>query len=199
MTDVKNITSKILKDAEVERDSILAASENEKNRIISKRVNSAKALESEILSKAEQEGRSKKNRIISSTKLKVRNDKLAQKQLVIDDVFDEALNKLCALSADELSNFIRRSILSMDIEGDENLVLNQEGLKVIGLEFMDSLNAELKDKGLKGEIRLLKKEGNFRGGFILEKNGIEINNTYEALISSLRDELEFEVAKVLFS
>jgi V/A-type H+-transporting ATPase subunit E len=87
----------------------------------------------------------------------------------------------------------------MDIEGDENLVLNHEGLKVIGLEFMDSLNAELKDKGLKGEIRLLKKEGSFRGGFILEKNGIEINNTYEALISSLRDELEFEVAKVLFS
>lgn len=199
MSDVKNITSKILKDAEVERDSILAASEDEKNKIISKRVNSAKALEDEILSKAEQEGKSKKDRIISSAKLKVRNDKLAQKQSVIDNVFDEALNKLCTLSADELSNFIRRSILSMDIEGDENLVLNHEGLKVIGLEFMDSLNAELKDKGLKGEIRLLKKEGSFRGGFILEKNGIEINNTYEALISSLRDELEFEVAKVLFS
>lgn len=199
MSDVKNITSKILKDAEVERDSILAASEDEKNKIISKRVNSAKALESEMLSKARQEGKSKKDRIISSAKLKVRNDKLAQKQSVIDDVFDEALNKLCTISVEELSNFIRRSILSMDIEGDENLVLNREGLKVIGLEFMDSLNAELKDKGLKGEIRLLKKEGSFKGGFILEKNGIEINNTYEALISSLRDELEFEVAKVLFS
>ena len=36
MSDVKNITSKILKDAEVERDSILAASEDEKNKIISK-------------------------------------------------------------------------------------------------------------------------------------------------------------------
>ena len=33
----------------------------------------------------------------------------------------------------------------------------------------------------------------------LENNGIEINSTYEALVSSLRDELEFEVAKVLFS
>ena len=94
MSDVKNITSKILKDAEVERDSILAASEDEKNKIISKRVNGAKALESEILSKAEQEGKSKKDRIISSAKLKVRNDKLAQKQSVIDGVFDEALNKL---------------------------------------------------------------------------------------------------------
>lgn len=199
MSNVKNITSKILKDAEVERDSILATSEDEKNKIISKIVSSAKALESEILTKAEQDGKSKKDRIISSAKLKVRNDKLAQKQSVMDIVFNEALNKLCTLSTDDLSNFIRRSILSMDIEGDENLILNQEGLKVIGLEFMDSLNAELKDKGLKGEIRLLKKAGNFRGGFILEKNGIEINSTYEALISSLRDELEFEVAKVLFN
>lgn len=199
MSNVKNITSKILKDAEVERDRILAASEEEKNKIISKSVNSAKSLEEEILSKAKSEGKSKKDRIISSAKLKVRNDKLAEKQVVIESIFDEALNKLCRLSADDFSSFIRRSILSMDIEGDEDLVLNQAGLKVIGLEFMDSLNTELKNKGLKGEIRLLKKEGNFKGGFILKKNGIEINSTYEALISSLRDELEFEVTKVLFS
>ena len=35
--------------------------------------------------------------------------------------------------------------------------------------------------------------------FILENEGIEINSTFEALVSSLRDELEFEVAQVLFS
>ena len=37
------------------------------------------------------------------------------------------------------------------------------------------------------------------GGFILEKDGIEINNTFEALVSSLKEELEFEVAKELFN
>ena len=199
MSNVKNITSKILKDAEVERESILTASEEEKNKIISKRVNNAKELEKEIIVKAESEAKSKKERIISSAKLKVRNDKLAQKQAVIDEVFEEAINRLCSLSDKELEDFIRRSILSMNIEGDENLILNKQGLKSIGLEFMDSLNKELKDKGLKGEVRLLKKEGNFRGGFLLEKNGIEINSTYEALIESVRDELEFEVAKVLFN
>lgn len=199
MSNVKNITSKILKDAEVERESILATSEEEKNKIVSKKVDSARELEKEILYKAELEGKSKKERIISSAKLKVRNDKLAQKQVVIDEVFEAALNKLCSLSSEALGEFIRKSILSMKIEGDENLILNEDGSKVIGLEFIDSLNNELKNKGLKGEIRLLKKEGNFKGGFVLEKNGIEINNTYEALISSLRDELEFEVAKVLFS
>lgn len=199
MSNVKNITSKILKDAEVERESILAASEEEKNKIVSKKVDSARELEKEILFKAELEGKARKERIISSAKLKVRNDKLAQKQDVINEVFESALNKLCSLSPEVLGEFIRKSILSMKIEGDENLILNEDGSKVIGLEFMDSLNNELKNKGLKGEIRLLKKEGNFKGGFVLEKNGIEINNTYEALISSLRDELEFEVAKVLFS
>lgn len=199
MSNVKNITSKILKGAEVERDSILAASEEEKNKIISAVINKAKELETEILSKAQLEGKSRQERIISSAKLKVRNDKLSQKQAVMDEVFEEAINRLCSLSHKQLEDFIRKSILSMNIDGDEHLILNGHGLKVIGFEFMDSLNKELKDKGLKGELRLLKKEGNFRGGFILEKNGIEINNTYEALIESVRDELEFEVAKVLFN
>ena len=199
MSNVKNITSKILKDAEVERDSILAAAEEEKNKIISKRVNNAKELEKEILAKAKLEANSKKERIISSAKLKVRNDKLAEKQSVMNGVFEEAINRLCSISTEEFESFIKRSILSMDIEGDENLILNEEGLKIIGLEFMDELNKALKDKGLKGEVRLLKKEGNFKGGFLLDKNGIEINSTYEALIESLRDELEFEVAKVLFN
>ena len=45
----------------------------------------------------------------------------------------------------------------------------------------------------------MKTAGIFKGGFILEKDGIEINNTFEALVSSLRDDLEFEVARVLFS
>lgn len=198
MSDVKNITSKILKDAEVERQNILEASENEKNRIISKKVDSAKEIEKDMISKAQTEGSSKKDRIISSAKLKVRNDKLAKKQEIIDGIFEEAIKKLGLSSSEDLANFIRRSILTMKIDGDENLILNEEGLKSIGIEFVDELNNELKAKGLKGEIRLLKKAGDFKGGFILEKEGIEINSTYEALLSSLRDDLEFEVAKVLF-
>ena len=106
MSNVKNITSKILKDAEVERDSILAAAEEEKNKIISKRVNNAKELEKEILAKAELEANSKKERIISSAKLKVRNDKLAEKQSVMNGVFEEAINRLCSISTEEFESFI---------------------------------------------------------------------------------------------
>ena len=74
-------------------------------------------------------------------------------------------------------------------------ILNKEGLELVDLTFIYDLNQSLGDKG---NIKLSSKVGSFKGGFILERNGIQINNTYEALVSSLKDELEFEVANVLF-
>lgn len=194
MSNVNNITSKILKDAEVRKDNILAAAEEEKNKILSKKVNSASEIEKEILDKAEIEAKSKKERVISSAKLKVRNDKLAAKQQVIDEIFKSSIEKLVALSKEEFLGFVKDRILSMDIGGKQTLVLNKQGLEFVDQNFIKELNGKIK-----AEITLSETVGNFKGGFILENNGIEINNTYEALVSSLRDELEFEVAKVLFN
>lgn len=194
MSNVNNITSKILKDAEVRKDNILAAAEEEKNKILSKKVNSANEIEKEILDKAETEAKSKKERVISSAKLKVRNDKLAAKQQVIDEIFESSIEKLVALSKEEFLGFVKDRILSMDLSGKQTLVLNKQGLKFVDQSFIKELNGKIK-----AEITLSETAGNFKGGFILKNNGIEINNTYEALVSSLRDELEFEVAKVLFN
>lgn len=194
MSNVNNITSKILKDAEVRKDSILAAAEEEKNKIISKKVNSATETEKEILDKARTEAKSKKERVISSAKLKVRNDKLAAKQQIIDEVFEKSIEKLSAFSKDDFLGFVRNTILSMNLSGKQTLVLNKQGLEFVDQSFIDELNTKID-----AEIILSETTGNFRGGFILKNNGIEINNTYEALVSSLRDELEFEVAKVLFN
>ena len=186
MSNVKNITSKILKDAEAGKENILAAAEEEKNKILSKKASAANEIAQEILQKAEADAKSKKERVISSAKLKVRNNKLAAKQEIIDEVFEKSINKLTELSKEQFLNFVKNSILSMNLTGKQTLILNDS--------FIDELNKEAK-----ATIALSKTAGNFKGGFILENNGIEINSTYEALVSSLRDELEFEVAKVLFN
>lgn len=194
MSNVKNITSKILKDAEAGKENILAAAEEEKNKILSKKASAANEIAQEILQKAEADAKSKKERVISSAKLKVRNDKLAAKQEIIDEVFEKSINKLTELSKEQFLNFVKNSILSMNLTGKQTLILNETGLKFVDDSFIDELNKEAK-----ATIALSKTAGNFKGGFILENNGIEINSTYEALVSSLRDELEFEVAKVLFN
>ncbi|WP_303188584.1 V-type ATP synthase subunit E [uncultured Clostridium sp.] len=194
MSNVKNITSKILKDAEAGKENILAAAEEEKNKILSKKASAANEIAQEILQKAEADAKSKKERVISSAKLKVRNNKLAAKQEIIDEVFEKSINKLTELSKEQFLNFVKNSILSMNLTGKQTLILNETGLKFVDDSFIDELNKEVK-----ATIALSKTAGNFKGGFILENNGIEINSTYEALVSSLRDELEFEVAKVLFN
>ena len=194
MSNVKNITSKILKDAEAGKENILAAAEEEKNKILSKKASAANEIAQEILQKAEADAKSKKERVISSAKLKVRNNKLAAKQEIIDEVFEKSINKLTELSKEQFLNFVKNSILSMNLTGKQTLILNETGLKFVDDSFIDELNKEAK-----ATIALSKTAGNFKGGFILENNGIELNSTYEALVSSLRDELEFEVAKVLFN
>lgn len=196
MSNISNITSKILKDAEERKENILASAEEEKSKILSRRVNVAKEEQAEIIAKAESEAKTKKERILSAASLKVRNNKLTVKQEVMQSVFDASIEKLTALSKDELLGFVKNSILSLGEIGDQNLILNAEGLELVDIAFIYELNQELGDKG---NIHLSPNAGNFKGGFILEKNGIEINNTFEALVSSLRDELEFEVARVLFN
>ena len=196
MASINNLTSKILRDAEERKESILSSAEEEKNKILSKKIAKAKEIEKEIIQKAEVEAKSRKERILSSASLKVRNNKLSAKQEVIKEVFEKSIDVLASISGDDFLRFIKNSILSLGEIGEQNLILNKEGMEIVDLTFIYDLNQTLGDKG---NIKLSPDIRNFKGGFILESNGIEINNTYEALVSSLKDELEFEVANVLFN
>ena len=196
MSNLNNITSKILKDAEVERDNILALAEEDRNKILAKRTKSAEETKSEVLEKAKVEAKSKKERIVSSAKLQVRNDKLTAKQTIIDEVFVKSVEALENLSDEEFITFLKTSISSMNLEGEYNLILNKKGLSLVDNKMVVEINSKIKPKA---KINVSEYIRDFKGGFILENNGIEVNYTYEALVSSQRDELEFEVAKVLFN
>ena len=198
MSDVKNLTSKILRDAEERKESILKAANEERAKIIAKKEAAAKMEEASMLEKAKIEAKTRQERIVSSAELKARNEKLKAKQEVIDSVFEKSINELCSMSDEDLKNFIKNMIINSDITGDENIILNEKGKSVVDNSLLNTINSELKEKGKKGELTISDEVRTFRGGFILEKDGIEINNTFEDLVNSSRDDLEFEVAQVLF-
>ena len=199
MSSLNNIISKILKDAKDKNENIVSTANAEKDIIISKKINSAKEIESEIAKKSQIEAKSRKERIVSAAKLKVRDNKLGAKQEIIEDIFKTSIDKLCSSSKEDFKNFILNSVLSIKVDGDETLILNEAGMNIIDEAFIKELNESLKAKGINGDIKLSSQTREFKGGFILQKNGIEINNTYEALVDSLREELESEVAGVLFN
>ncbi|WP_286907946.1 V-type ATP synthase subunit E [Clostridium sp. UBA1652] len=199
MSNIKNLTEKILEEAKHKEKEIAAYAESEKEKILSSKIKEADDEKRLILLKAEEEAKTKKERIISSTTLKVRNEKLEIKQKLISEVFDKALEELCSMNSSKLKNFIKHTILDLDIEGDETIILNEDGKSKIDDKFIEDLNFIFLARNKKGELKVREENGSFKGGFIVEKNGVEINNTFESLMDSMKDELEYEVSKALFN
>lgn len=196
MSNINNLTSKIIKDAEDKKEVILSEAEKEKNKILNKRQAEASTAERVIIEKAGIEAISTKERILSSAGLQARNEKLKAKQEVIREVFQMSIEALCNLSEDDFRGFVKDSILNNNIEGEQKIIFNDRYNKIDNTSLLCEINKEL---GSKASVTLSEETRNFKGGFILEKNGIEINNTFEALVNSLRDDLCSDVAKVLFS
>ncbi|GAA0746136.1 V-type ATP synthase subunit E [Clostridium oceanicum] len=199
MSNLDNLTSKILEDSNKRVKSILDKAENEKKSIIDSKVKTAKDEAENILKKSQIEAKSKAERVISNTYLKVRNEKLRAKQEIVDSVFDKAVESLNKMSKDKYLKFVKDVIGSLDIDGDEELIVSKEDAKKIDDKFLNELNNELANKGKKSQLKLSQEKRDLNGGFILYKNGIEINNSYDALVFSLRDELEQEIVSALFS
>lgn len=197
MSNLNNLISKIIDDANEESLKLLEKARLEEKKIIEEKISMAEREKKVILEKAKTEAKTRGERVVSNAVLQVRNMKLDAKQKVLDKAFNLALEELMKLSDEKLLQFIKNDILSLNIDGDEEIIV-KEGNSVITLDFINEINEALKAKGKKGQLKLSSEQRNIKGGYILSKNNIEINNTFEALVMSLRDELEGEVASALF-
>lgn len=198
MSDIKVLINKIIKDAEDERDSILKAAADEEALMVSKSVAKAENEKEAMIEKAKKDAALKKERIISSAAIEVRNKKLAAKQQVISKVFKQALEKMSTLPKEQYVNFVKNSLIALDLKGDEKIRISKKDTDIINQALLDEVNKILSSKGKKANLTLSSEYGDFVGGFIVEKGQVDINYTFEALLDSAKDNLENEVASILF-
>ncbi|EPY2271570.1 V-type ATP synthase subunit E [Clostridium sporogenes] len=199
MSSINNLTGKILEEAKVKKEEFIKEAKEDGKKILDEKTAEAKIIEKNTIEKAERESVIRRERILSNAELKVRNEKLQSKQKVIEKVLEKSLEKLNSLSKEEYLYYIKERILTLPIDGDEKIIINLKDKLLITEDFINEMNSELIKKGKPGNLSLSDETRDFKAGFILEKNGIEINNSFEALISSMKDELEYEVARVLFN
>jgi V/A-type H+-transporting ATPase subunit E len=193
LATIETLTAKIHADSQAKALEIITAAEQEARRIIDDAVAEAEKECGRILTEAKGEAERRREQMVLSQTLAVRDENLAAKGQTIDAVFADALSRLRDMPKDQFLAFLSRTLPKLDIDGQEILLP-----KKYGISDLADINAELKKAGKAGDLTLCQGARDIPSGFILIKNGIEQNNTFEAMVDFYRYELEGEVLKTLY-
>lgn len=198
MAGVEKIKEKILQDAEIKKNEILEKARLQAKEVLEKANQKAAMRATEISQKSTHEIGEKKRIINSIVELEMRKDILSAKQQSIDEVFDKAHERMSNLDNDKYEQVIFDMLMASVESGDEEVVMSESGKKKLSADFMSKANKALEAAGKKGKLKISDETRNISGGFILMGKGIEINNSFEAVIKLYRDEIEPKVAEIFF-
>ena len=146
----------------------------------------------------EKEGEEEKREKLIRTRSEERRKILALKRELMDETFRQAEQIFSNLDREEYLSLLKSSLLSSIDSGNEEIIISSRDKELIEESFIEKLKKELKKKGKEGELKFSPILGEKERGFILKKEGMQVNCTFSSLFSSLKDELEIEVAKRLF-
>ncbi len=193
MKDINVILSKIEQEAKKAAADTLADAKANSEKIAADYDAKIAQQRAEILANADAQVAAIKLRNDSQCGILERNENLKTRRASIDVAFKKAEDMLCDMSAEKKIAFYSDMAVSI-VNEDSEIILNAKEKAEFGEVFVEYLNKKLKG----AKVKLADNVGGFTGGFMLKNGNIETNCTFEVLVSRAKDELEPEVAKVLF-
>lgn len=193
----EDILKRIREDGRKEAGQVRKEAEEEAKRILEETKKESSSVKEKILHDAQTSIRDEKRRILTMANLEARKKVLGKKQDLIEQTFQKALNHLGHLSDEEYRKAIKKMLLRTVESGEEEVIISP-GEKRITLALLNEVNEELSSKGKQGKLKLSSERREFQGGFILKAGRKEVNSTFDSLFKERREELEAEVAKILF-
>ncbi len=187
---IEDIRKRILEDAAQEREEILAEARKKAEEIRKEGERTAEKRKEAIISKALEEAREEHNRAVTMERLESRKVLLAEKQKIVEKAFERSLDVL--VNHPEYEQILETMLLGV-AKGGEELILSPRDLKNLGNRFLKKVNNKLN-----GKLTLSDESREIAGGFILQTPEVEINESFEERIRVLRDEIEADVARMLF-
>lgn len=192
---VRNIKAKATQEAK----GIKEEADKEGEEIIKKAKEEADKIKKSVLHQFESQAKDEKRKLVIKTRSDERKKLLILKRKLMDEAFRQAEQKLSSLEKGEYLSLIKKSLLSNVDSGEDEIIVSPRDEKWMEGNFIKDLRKSLKEAGTTEEVRLSPKLGAQECGFILKKKEMQINCTFSSLFLSLRDELEIEVARKLFS
>jgi V/A-type H+-transporting ATPase subunit E len=196
--ETKNITLKILEDAKKRANEIVAEAEEKVKIILENARDDVQRIEKQLEQEAEESARKERTRILSLAEMEEKRRILGAKITILEEVFRQALDSLKSQSDNDYQKTMRGLLLTSVDHGDEEVVVSKSDKNRLNQEFLNTVNQKLREMGKTGELRLAEESGDFNGGVLLRKDRVETLCSLEVLQEMLRDDLEIEIANLLF-
>ncbi len=193
MDGQQKIIDKIISDATAEAGEILSEAVKKAEEIVEKSRGEAQAEYDAFVKKAQKSGEETVKRRLTVSELEVKKIVLSAKKQAVDNAFDAAAERLCSLPKDEYVALVGAMIASAASDGDVVTVAEKDK-KLFTKAYFSEISEKIGKK-----LILSDTFGDFSGGVILSGHGVDKNLTFESELKLLRDEIEPEVAKIMFS
>ena len=227
MNGIEKITEKIRQDAEAEVQALMAQTEEKLTAIRTQTEAQAQAEREAILSRGRKAADERLERLESAAQMEQRKLVLAAKQEVVGEAFEKAVEHLCTLPDEELVKLLTALAVEASSTGREALIFSVKDRARIGKQVVIAANELLVKKAAPGlpdnyadnkvgaflgkvvnttaavvtgtgQMTLSEQTRPMRGGFIMADDNVEVNCTFETLVRLQREQLERDVANVLF-
>ena len=186
---LEKIIERIGEEFSLEIDRIKRETQDRVSEILKEARGKAASIKEEILQAASFEAQKRRDRILTTNNLEARRIVLEEKERLIEEAYNKALAKLERLGKKSYQDIIKKMLLKVAKSGSGEIIISKEDRKRITLSFIKNINKELK---------ISKEDRGISGGFILKREKIEVNNSFESLFRSKREELESRLVKILF-
>ncbi len=182
MSNLDNLTDKILEEAQGRAKVLVNEAQAYEKETLVKREREAKDLKEKMLEKAAFESNLLKERIVSNAEVNSRNNILAGKQKIIEMAFQKAKEKLDQLPKEEYVTFLKNTLDSLELKGNEELLVKEE--------FKEEIKALNLPYGISEESA--------KTGFMIRDGKVAMNYNFHDLVDFYRDDLVKDVAQALF-
>jgi V/A-type H+-transporting ATPase subunit E len=194
MNGIEKITQRITADAQAEIDRVLGAAKEQAAQITARMTAEADAVAAELAAKNEKSAAEHEERLVSAAQMEARKVQLAAKQEMLEKAYELALEKLCAMPAEQYTAVLAELMVKASSTGTEAVIFSAEDREKVGKAAVEKANAASgKQMVLSDETQPIK------GGFILKDQNVEVNCTFETLVRLQKAETAGAVAKKLFA
>lgn len=193
----EEVVEKILADAKAEAQKIKQQADDKEAAEQAKLDGQLDQYNKQTQALAEKRAGDEKLHILATARMDIAKQLLAEKRKILNEVFEQAQNRLKKLPDAEFRRLMTKLMLDAVETGDEEVIVDKNETRIDD-EFISQINRQLgSDK--KGKLKLSSESQNLGAGFILKRGKIKVNVSVDVLLNQARKELEIELAKELFS